>query len=92
MKGSCFSQLVLAKVEVALGPYWTETQSPSGALDQLRLRLRTGRSKEHHDIFPGHSFCVPDVQKSKLCTDLYSNYLYMTGDLDKFPQTKVTFC
>jgi hypothetical protein len=62
MKGSCLSQAVLVKVEVALGPYLTVTQSPSSVAAQLRFRLRTERSKEHQDIFPGQSFCVPEVQ------------------------------
>jgi len=63
MKGSCLSQAVLVKEEVALGPYLTETQSPPSLLAaQLRFRLRTGRSKEHQDSFSGQSFCVPDVQ------------------------------
>jgi hypothetical protein len=56
MKGSVLSQAVLVKVEVAFGPYLTETQSPSLLEAQLRFRLRIGRLKEHQDIFPGQSF------------------------------------
>jgi hypothetical protein len=62
MKGSCLSQAVLVKVEVALVPYLTVTQSPSLLAAHISFGLRTGRSKEHQDSFPGQSFCVPDVQ------------------------------
>jgi len=56
IKGSCLSQAVLLNVDVMLGPYLTEMQSPSPLADHVRFRLRTGRSKEHQDSFPGQSF------------------------------------